>query len=82
MESSILCASSPELSVLATTIAIYIGEMFSVGDLSTIANFFNILGDTISLLATQKVRCEDSIKNCSNAINNSTTTTQNTPKTY
>jgi len=79
MESSILCASGPELSILATTIAIYIGELFDVNDLGTIANFLNILGDSVALLANQKNRCQNSLKNNTNSFiisrNNSATTT-------
>ena len=61
MESSIWCASGPELSILATTIAIYISEIYAIEDLNTIACFFNILGDTLTLIANQKIRCEVSI---------------------
>ena len=58
MESGILCLSGNELTVLVITIAIYLGEIFDVDDLVTIANFSNMLGDNLNLIAAQKVRCE------------------------
>lgn len=74
MEFNFWCASGPELSILATTIAIYISELYDAADLATISGFIVTIGDMLSLLATQKSRCEESIKN---SLNTSTTITNN-----
>ena len=82
MESTIWCASGPELSILATTIAIYISELYDATTLNTIANFLDTIGDMLALLAAQKNRCENSIKNSTvtldTTINNLFTSTENT----
>lgn len=67
MGSNFWCAYGPELSVLATTIAIYISELYDAADLATISGFIVTIGDMLSLLAVQKGRCEDSIKSTLNA---------------
>lgn len=74
MEFNFWCASGPELSILATTIAIYISELYDAADLATISSFIVTIGDMLSLLAVQKGRCEDSIKN---SLSTSSITTNN-----
>lgn len=70
MASNIWCASGAELSVLATTIAIYISELYDATDLNTISDFVEMIGDSLSLLAAQKNRCENSLKSNGSTIDN------------
>ena len=60
MEFNFWCASGPELSILANTIAIYICEHYNADDLLSIAYFVETLGNILSLLGNQKARCENS----------------------
>lgn len=60
MEFNFWCASGAELATLATTIAIYLSEIYDSTDLNTISNFIETLGDAIGLMASQKNRCENS----------------------
>ena len=60
MESGVLCASGNELTILIISIAIYLGEIFEIDDLVTLANLSNMLGDNLNLIAAQKARCESS----------------------
>lgn len=62
MDSNFLCASGPELSILANTIAIYISQLYDADDLLSIAYFVETLGNNLSLIGNQKFRCENSIK--------------------
>ena len=66
MDFNFWCASGPELSVLANTIAIYISEYYNANDLLTIAYFVETLGNNLSLLGNQKLRCENSLKSHNN----------------
>lgn len=77
MDFNFWCASGPELSVLANTIAIYISELYNADDLLSIAYFVETLGNNLSLLGNQKLRCENSLNpsNSINSYNNSTTRT-------
>lgn len=61
MDFNFWCASGPELSVLANTIAIYISEHYNADDLLSIAYFVETLGNNLSLLGNQKLRCENSL---------------------
>ena len=62
MDFNFWCASGPELSILANTIAIYISEHYNADDLLSIAYFVETLGNNLSLLGNQKFRCENSLK--------------------
>lgn len=62
MDFNFWCASGNELTILSTAIAIYLGEIYDSTDLNTIANFIETLGDAIGLIAAQKNRCENSLK--------------------
>lgn len=62
MDFNFWCASGPELSVLANTLAIYISEHYNADDLLSIAYFVETLGNNLSLLGNQKLRCENSLK--------------------
>ena len=77
MDSSIWCSSGPELTILATTISIYISEMYDSTNLNTIANFVEAIGENLQLIAAQKNRCENSIQNDGATINNLFGNTQN-----
>jgi len=66
MDFNFWCASGRELSVLANTIAIYIGEHYNADDLLSIAYFVETLGNNLSLLGNQKFRCENSLKSKTN----------------
>ena len=84
MDFNFWCASGPELSILANTIAIYISEHYTADDLLSIAYFVETLGNNLSLLGNQKLRCENSLKseydiNCYTD-NNITTSNQNQNK--
>ncbi len=84
MDFNFWCVSGPELSILANTIAIYISEHYNADDLLSIAYFVETLGNNLSLLGNQKLRCENSL-NSSNYINfyntnNSTMANQNQNK--
>ena len=70
MNTNIWCASAPELSILANVISIYIAELYDIDDINTLAAFFTIIGDTLTLLAIQESRCEYSL-NINNSINES-----------
>lgn len=63
MEFNFWCASGSELTILATSIAIYLGEIYDSTNLNTISNFIETLGDAIGLIAAQKNRCENSSNN-------------------
>ena len=84
MDYNLWCASGPELSILANTIAIYISEHYSANDLLSIAYFVETLGNNLSLLGNQKLRCEHSLKLQNNInfceINNFPTPTLNKNK--
>ena len=77
MEFNFWCASGPELSILATTIAIYISELYDAADLATISGFIVSIGDMLALLSVQKGRCEESLKNALTASSTSTTNLPN-----
>lgn len=62
MEGNFWCASGPELAILANTLAIYISEHYNADDLLSIAYFVETLGNNLSLLGNQKLRCENSLK--------------------
>ena len=62
MECNFWCASGPELAILANAIAIYISEHYNADDLLSIAYFVETLGNNLSLLGNQKLRCENPIK--------------------
>jgi len=62
MDFNFWCASGAELSVLASTIAIYISEHYNADDLLSIAYFVETLGNNLSLIGNQKLRCENSLK--------------------
>lgn len=66
MDFNFWCSSGPELSVLANTLAIYISEYYNADDLLSIAYFVETLGNNLSLLGNQKLRCENSLKSESN----------------
>ena len=66
MDYNFWCASGPELAILANTIAIYISQLYNADDLLSIAYFVETLGNTLSLLGNQKLRCENSIKSQNN----------------
>lgn len=81
MDFNFWCTSGPELSILANTIAIYISEHYNADDLLSIAYFVETLGNNLSLLGNQKLRCENSLNsesniNC-NRDNNITSSNQN-----
>lgn len=84
MDFNFWCSSGPELSVLANTLAIYISEHYNADDLLSIAYFVETLGNNLSLLGNQKLRCENSLKseNCVNYNNDNiiTKSTQNPNK--
>lgn len=51
-----------EWVVLASSMAIAIAEKQSTENLNTLANFFNALGDNLSIIAAQRENCSNASK--------------------
>lgn len=77
MDFNFWCSSGAELSILANTLAIYISEHYNTDDLLTIAYFVETLGNNLSLIGNQKLRCENSLKSEKSSDYNNNNTSAN-----
>lgn len=56
------CSSGNEWVVLASSMAIAIAENQSVETINTLANFFDALGDNLTIIAAQRGNCNNHSK--------------------
>lgn len=62
------CASGQQLAFLATTIASALTCNMEVDDIDVLGNLFQTIGQSMSLIASQKSRCESTIEAQSPAV--------------
>mgnify|MGYP000934988263 FL=1 len=51
------CSSGNNLVVLASSLAIAMSKYLSLNELNILGNFFNALGDNLSMIASQQEAC-------------------------